>query len=310
MLLSFIILVIGLVLLIKGADFFIKGASALALKFKIPQIVIGLTIVAMGTSAPEASVSINSALKGITGVAVGNVFGSNIANVLLILGLTSAICSLKLQKNTVKFEMPFVIFITILLCVMGYLFGSVTRLCAAILLLLFGLFLFYLFKAAQTSNDKEEIKQTKSNMFLMFLAIIGGLAALVYGSDLTVNSAIDIARRLNISDRIIGLTIVAIGTSLPELVTCVIAALKKQPDIAVGNIIGSNIFNILFVLGITCAIQPVRFDSAFFFDGIVAVVSVVLLFLCTFRDRALTRWEGAGFIVLYIVYLASLVLKV
>lgn len=310
MLLCILILVIGLVLLIKGADFFIKGASSLALKFKIPQIVIGLTIVAMGTSAPEASVSINSALKGITGVAIGNVLGSNIVNVLLILGLTSAICALKLQKNSVKYEMPFVFFITLLLCGAGYYLQTLDRVCGVIMLLLFGAFLAYLFKMAQSSKDEPQENLPKPmSPWMMLIYIIGGLAALVYGSDLTVNSAIDIAHRLSISDRIIGLTIVAIGTSLPELVTCVIAALKKQPDLAVGNIIGSNIFNILFVLGLTCVIQPVGFDPAFILDGIVAIISVILLFAYTIGDRKLTRWEGCSLLMLYAVYLGYLIVK-
>ena len=310
MLLNILILIIGLVLLVKGADFFVKGASSLAMKFKIPQIVIGLTIVAMGTSAPEASVSINSALKGITGVAIGNVLGSNIANVLLILGLTSAICALRLQKNSVKIEMPFVLFVTALMCVAGYYLHSLDRIFGFVLLLLFGAFLAYLFKISQDSKNKSQEEDSKlMNPWLMLLCIVGGLGALVYGSDLTVNSAIDIAHRLNVSDRIIGLTIVAIGTSLPELVTCVIAALKKQPDIAVGNIIGSNIFNILFVLGLTCVIQPVGFDPVFILDGIVAIISIVLLFAYTCGDRKLTRWEGCSLLVLYAIYLGYLIIK-
>ena len=310
MLLNILILIIGLVLLVKGADFFVKGASSLAMKFKIPQIVIGLTIVAMGTSAPEASVSINSALKGVTGVAIGNVLGSNIANVLLILGLTSAICALRLQKNSVKIEMPFVLFVTALMCVAGYYLHSLDRIFGFVLLLLFGAFLAYLFKISQDSQNKSQEEDSKlMNPWLMLLCIVGGLGALVYGSDLTVNSAIDIAHRLSISDRIICLTIVAIGTSLPELVTCVIAALKKQPDIAVGNIIGSNIFNVLFVLGLTCVIQPVSFDSAFILDGIVAIISIILLFAYTIGDRKLTRLEGCSLLLLYVIYLGYLIIK-
>jgi len=312
MVLNILILIIGITLLIKGADFFIIGASDLARRFKIPQIVIGLTIVAMGTSAPEASVSINSALKGITGVAIGNIFGSNIVNVLLILGLTSAICALQLQKNSVKFEMPFVIFISTLLCFAGYYLKTFNRLCGVVLLLFFGIFLGYLYKTAKSNieenkDNKENEKQ--KNIFLMLLLIFGGLGALVYGSDLTVNSAVNIAHILKISDRIIGLTIVAIGTSLPELVTCVIAALKKQPDLAVGNIIGSNIFNILFVLGTTCIIKPVAFDPAFLIDGIIMILSVVLLFAFTCNDRKLSRAEGILFVSLYITYLGYLIFK-
>lgn len=308
MLLTIFILAVGLVLMSKGADFFVDGASSLAKKFKIPSIIIGLTIVAMGTSAPEASVSITSAIKGVSGVAIGNAIGSNIANILLILGITSAICALKLQRNTVKFELPFVTIITVLLCGMGYYFQSISRVCAAILLTLFILFLGYLFKMSKDANNEEsEIKDL--GIFKIILFIVGGLIALVYGSDLTVNSAIDIAKSLNISDRIIGLTIIAIGTSLPELVTCIIAALKKQSDIAIGNIVGSNIFNILFVIGLTGVIKPMTFSPEFLFDGAIAIISSILLFMCTVRDRALTRWEGISFIAMYIGYLTYIIVK-
>ena len=308
MIVNILVLIAGLVLLIEGADFFIKGASSLALKFKIPQIIIGLTIVAMGTSAPEASVSINSALKGVTGVTIGNVLGSNIINVMLILGLTSAICALKLQKNSVKYEMPFLLFITSLMCGVGYYFQVLNRVSGLVLLLLFGVFFVYLFKMAKNMPQEEEPTKIL-NPILMLIFIVGGMSALVWGSDLTVNSAIEIAHQLNISDRIIGLTVVAIGTSLPELVTCAIAAIKKQPDIAVGNIIGSNIFNILFVLGVTCAISPVAFDKAFIFDGIVAIVSTILLFIFTCFDRKLNRYEGILFLLMYFAYVTYLVLK-
>lgn len=308
MLLTIFILAIGLILMSKGADFFVEGASSLAKKFKIPSIIIGLTIVAMGTSAPEASVSITSAIKGVSGVAIGNAIGSNIANIFLILGITSAICALKLQKNTVKFELPFVILITTFLCGMGYYFNSISRLCAGILLALFILFLGYLFKVSKEANNDEcEIKEL--SIFKIILFIIGGLIALVYGSDLTVNSAIDVAKSLNVSDRIIGLTIISIGTSLPELVTCIIAALKKQSDIAIGNIVGSNIFNILFVLGITGIIKPMPFNNEFLFDGAIAIISSILLFLCTVKDRALTRWEGLTFLTIYIGYLTFIIVK-
>lgn len=309
MLLSIVILIIGLVLLTKGADLFVDGASSLARKFHIPQIIIGLTIVAMGTSAPEASVSIASALKGSAGVAIGNVFGSNIANILLILGLTSAICNLKIQRNSIIYEMPFVLAITTLLCLMGYYFGTLNRLCGVVFLILFLVFMGYLFKMAKTTEQAQEEEIKQLHPVKMALFIIGGLAALVFGSDLTVNSAINIAHMLNISDRIIGLTIIAIGTSLPELVTCVVAAVKKQPDLAVGNIIGSNIFNILFVLGATCAICPVPFDSAFYFDGAVAFLAIILLWIFTVKDTVLSRGEGIILTLSYIGYMAYLIVK-
>ena len=311
MLLSILFFISGLVLMIVGADYFVKGASAVATKFKIPQIVIGPTIVAMGTSAPEACISISSALKGSTGVAIGNVLGSNIINVLFILGLTSAICALKLEKNSVKYEIPFLILITTFLCGFGYYFNVLDRIFGLILLALFAVFFIYLFKVAIKSSQQEDEQASvaKLNPFLMVIFILGGLVALVYGSDISVNSAIDIAKQLNISERIIGLTIVALGTSLPELVTSVIAALKKQADIAVGNIVGSNIFNILFVLGLTCTICPVNFDPAFIFDGIVAILTVLLLFIFTVCDRKLNRWEGILFLLMYVAYTVYLVIK-
>lgn len=308
MLISIILLIIGFVILSKGADYFVDGAVALAQKYNVPSIIIGLTVVAMGTSAPEASVSINSALKGAAGVAIGNVIGSNIANIFLILGITSVICALTIQKNTIKYEIPFVGFITILLCLMGFYFHSVTRLCAAVFVLLFILFLFYLYKISKDSSD-EEICDKKFSIFKIIIFIIGGLIALILGSDLTVNSAINIAHLLNISDRIIGLTIVSIGTSLPELITCIVAALKKQSDIAIGNIIGSNIFNILFVLGLTGLIIPVPFNNSFLFDGIISLAAAVILFIYTFKNKKLTRIQGVSFLVFYLLYLGYIILR-
>lgn len=308
MLLSIVLLIIGFALLTKGADYFIEGACAVAFKFKIPSIIIGLTVVAMGTSAPEASVSINSALKGVNGVAIGNVLGSNICNIFLILGITSLICCLPIQKNTIKYELPFLGLITVLLCAMGFYSGAVTRLSGVLLLILFIVFLLYLLKI---SKNVEEPPQNAKNLTALktTLYIVLGLAALCYGSDLTVNCAVDIAHKLNISDRIIGLTLVAFGTSLPELVTCAIAALKNQTDIAVGNIIGSNIFNILLVLGISSAILPIQFNKAFLFDGAIAVFALILLFLYTFKTRTLNKINGISFLVLYFIYLGHLILK-
>ncbi len=309
MLLNILILISGITLLIKGADFFIAGASDLAHKFKIPQIVIGLTIVAMGTSAPEAGVTINSALKGITGIAIGNIFGSNIANILLILGLTSAICTLKIQKNTVKYEIPFVIFISTLVCFAGYYLKTLNRLCGVVMLLLFVLFLGYLYRTAKSNSIKNEENTKHKNIFLLIVLIMAGLGALVWGSDLTVNSAVNIAHLLNISNRIIGLTIIAIGTSLPELVTCIISALKKQPDLAIGNIVGSNIFNILFNLGVTCTIKPITFNPSFLIDGIIMILSAVLLLAFTYNDKKLSCYEGLLFVSFYIIYLGYLFFK-
>ena len=194
------------------------------------------------------------------------------------------------------------------MCAMGYYFSEINRLCALVLIVLFIAFLIYLFKISKGS-EQEEITAKPMSGFRMVLYIVGGLIALVYSSDLTVNSAIDIAHRLNVSDRIIGLTIVAIGTSLPELVTCAVAAIKKQSDIVIGNIIGSNIFNILFVLGLTGVICPVAFDKAFLFDGAVALLACILLFIFTVKKQVLSKIQGVLFLLIYIGYLAYLIIK-
>jgi len=306
MILSIALLLLGFVFLTYGADYFVEGASSLAKRFKIPQIIIGLTIVAMGTSAPEAAVSINSALKGIEGIAIGNVLGSNIANIFLILGITSLIFPLPIPKNTIRFEIPFVIFITILTAAFGFFFGYVTRAAALLLLILFVAFLFYLYKISSQS-DEEESKVL--GIFKTIFFIVIGLFALIYGSELTVKNAINIAHFLNISDRVIGLTIVAIGTSLPELVVCVVAAFKRQTELAVGNIIGSNIFNILFVLGLSGVIIPIKFSHHFLYDALIAFIAVLVLFLYTFKSAKLSRIQGASFVLAYLGYILILIFK-
>lgn len=306
MLLSFILLIFGFVLLVRGADYFVDGASALASRLHIPAIIIGLTVVAMGTSAPEAAISITSALNGSNAIAVGNIVGSNIINIFLILGLTALIAPLGVQKNTAYFEMPFVIFMTALLYFFGMHYGYITHVGAWVLLGLFMCFLVYLFFIARQSQS--EIKEIKKyGLTRMVLYIVLGLLALVLGSDFTVKSAVEIATFLGVSQRVIGLTIIAIGTSLPELVTSVMAARKGETDIAIGNIVGSNIFNILFVLGISGAILPIPFETAFLFDTKIAMLAAVLLLLCSCRTMQLGRKSGILFLVLYVLYLIYLI---
>ena len=305
MLVSVLLLILGFVLLTRGADFFVDGASALAQKLRIPTIVIGLTVVAMGTSAPEASISILSAIQNSDSIAVGNVIGSNIANIFLIFGVSSLISVLAVKKYTMRYEIPFVGFITVLLCWMG-VHGAITRGDALILLGLFVLFLGYLYVISKKEKTEDiEIKQMGG--WKIFLYIVGGLAALVYGSNLTVSSATDIARQLGVTERVIGLTIVAFGTSVPELVTCVVAAIKKQSDIVIGNIIGSNIFNILFVLGLAGVIAPIPFKPEFLFDGAFAILAVLMLMLFIFRTKKLGRIAGITFLASYAVYLFLLI---
>ena len=287
----------GFILLMKGADYFVEGASMIAAKFGIPQIVIGLTIVACWTSAPEAAVSISAAFKGNVGITVGNILGSNIMNILLILGLTAVVSAVAIKEGTVKVEMPFVIVITVVLTAMGIAGGSLSRLDGVILWVLFIGFFVYLFRLTKKEGIEEEIEQVNASLLKML------------GSDVTVDAATSIAKALNVSDRIIGLTVVAFGTSLPELVTSVTAAFKGKADIAVGNIVGSNIFNILFVVGTVAVIHPVPFDTSFIPDALAAILSAAVLWILSSKDRKLARGSGFVMLVLFAVYLAQLLIR-
>lgn len=303
---NIVILLIGFILLIKGADYFVDGASGVADKFGIPQLVIGLTIVAFGTSTPEAAISISAALKGSTGIAIGNVIGSNIMNVLLILGITSCIVPLAVAKSTVKYEIPFTIFITAVLVVYGAIFGEMNFVGGIILWALFIGFFVYLIRMSKNSETPEAEEEEKHSIIMLLIFILGGLVAIVFGSNLTVDSATAIAKVFGVTDRIIGLTIVAFGTSLPELMTSVTAARKGKADIAIGNIIGSNIFNILFVLGTTALIKSVPFASKFIVDGIVAIGAVVLLYVAVAKDGKMGRKAGVTMLVCYAAYFVYL----
>lgn len=315
MIVSLIMLVAGFVMLIKGADMFVDGASKVAAKLKVPLIVIGLTIVAFGTSAPEAAISINSAIQDNAGIAVGNVIGSNILNILIILGISALFTAVPVKKATFKYEIPFVIVISIVLLVLGVLGGTIGKLDAVILLLLFVAFFVYLIllskKGDSSADDDVPALTEKDTVLKMILFIIIGLVSIVLGSDFTVTGATAIAEALNVDDRIIGLTIVAFGTSLPELVTSVTAARKHQADIAIGNIVGSNIFNILLVIGLAGVFSPnpIKFENSFIIDGIVAVVSTVLLWLLIFKDKKLRKSGGIIMICCYAAYFVYLLIQ-
>ena len=307
-----LLLVIGFVMLVKGADWFVEGASKVAEKFGIPQLVIGLTIVAIGTSLPEAAVSTSAALKGSAEITIGNVVGSNIMNVLLILGITSVISPLAVQKSTIKFEMPMVIGATVLLAVLGLFDGTVGRIDGIILLAGMVLYLLYLLRmakkgqAAMEEQEKEQTDKNDSMLKLILLILVGGVM-LVWGSDITVNAATELARIFGMSERLIGLTIVAFGTSLPELVTSATAAVKGKADIAVGNIVGSNLFNILFVVGIAATITPVVYQPAFLVDTIVCIATAVLLWVCVVRKQKLERHGGVILLACYAGYFFYLI---
>ncbi len=304
------LLVIGFVLLVKGADWFVEGASGLAEKFGIPQLVIGLTIVAMGTSLPEAAVSVSAALKGSAEITIGNIVGSNILNVLVILGLTSVIKPVAVQRSTVKYELPFVIVISALLMGIGYTDNVVGRVDGVILWALMICYLLYLLKMAKSGADVlEEIpgEGGRMSVWKMLVMIVLGGVMIVLGSDVAVDAATELAKIFGMSERLIGLTIVAFGTSLPELVTSVTAALKGKADIAVGNIVGSNIFNILFVVGTSALITPVAYSATFFVDSIICIATGILLWILVFKNKRLGRIGGAVMLVCYAGYFVYLI---
>lgn len=304
-LLSVLLLIVGFAMLVKGADWFVDGTAGIARRFGIPQLVIGLTIVAMGTSAPEAAVSITAALKDNAGITIGNVIGSNILNVLIILGISSVITALSIQSSTIKYEIPYMILITLVLLFMGYTGGSVSRLEGGILWILFLVYLFYLYRLAKNGKE-EKVTETKSPLSLLLSAVIG-IVLIVWGSDITVDSATEIAKVVGLSERFIGLTIVALGTSLPELVTSVTAARKGNADIAIGNIVGSNVFNILFVIGTSSLITPVPFETGFLIDTTISALIGALLLISVFRTKKLTRPWGILMLVCYAAYFIYLI---
>lgn len=308
-LIQFVLLAVGFVLLMKGADWFVEGASKIADKFGIPQLVIGLTIVAMGTSLPEAAVSISAALKGSAELTIGNILGSNILNVFIILGLTSVICAVPVKKSTVRYEIPFTIGITVVLAVMGLLDNQVSRLEGIGLWVLMIVYLLYLLRMAKNGEPLEEVPEAgkKDTVLKMVLMVVVGAVMIVLGSNVTVDAATELAIIFGMDERLIGLTIVALGTSLPELVTSVTAAVKGKSDIAIGNIVGSNIFNILFVVGTTAIITPVSYSADFLVDSIVAAAAMVLLFVCVLRRQKLTRLGGAIMLVGYAAYFVYLI---
>lgn len=300
------LLALGFLLLMKGADWFVEGTAGIARKFGIPQIVIGLTIVAMGTSAPEAAVSVNAALQGNASISVGNVVGSNILNILIILGITGVITSVAIQKSTLQIDIPFMLAITVVLGVLGFTGNQLTRIEGIILLVLFVAYLAYLFVMAK-KNKEEDVEEQKPIWKLILFAVIG-LVIIVLGSDFAVDGATGVAKVLGLSDKFIGLTIVALGTSLPELVTSVTAARKGNADIAIGNIVGSNIFNILFILGASALIIPLEFANGFIIDTIIAVFAGVFLWVSVFKTKKLTRPWGIAMLVSYAVYLVYLLM--
>lgn len=309
MILDIILLVVGFIILIKGADIFVDGASSIASNFKISKMLIGLTIVAFGTSAPEFAVSVKSLISGNGDIVLGNVIGSNILNILLILGISSLFHFLNVKNNTVKKELPITLLITTLFAVLlsDHLFDSnitnaFTRSDGIVLLLFFLVFIYYLISMARNKVDDDQNEKYMSMSKSIMYTIIG-LVCIIVGSNFVVDSASSLAAIIGISEKMISLTVIAFGTSLPELVTSVTATKKGEYDIAIGNVVGSNIFNIGMVIGLPVAIFGGISDITFnYIDLIVMLLSAFLLFIFSFKDRKISKKEGIAFLILFVIY--------
>ena len=300
------LLALGFVMLVKGSDWFVDGAAGIAAKFRIPQIIIGLTIVAMGTSAPEAAVSITAASGGSADITVGNIVGSNILNVLVILGLASVIVPIAVGKSTRKVDAPFMIAISAVFLLLGW-DGAITRVDGLILIAFFAAYIGYMIWEALHSNEEgDEIKDMP--IWKLILSTVVGMALIILGADFAVDAATALARIFGMSERFIGLTIVALGTSLPEMFTSVTAARKGNADIAIGNIVGSNIFNILFVVGLSSMIIDVPFAPNFRIDMAVAVAAALFLWVASLKSGKLARWAGVTMLLGYVGYFVYLLM--
>ena len=311
MLSDIVIIIIGIYIVLKGADLLTEGAVSLAQRMDMPKMLIGLTVVAVGTSMPEFFVSVTSALQGTTDLAVANVVGSNILNILIILGITSAIVSVAVAKSTIRYEIPYMMLITLLFLWMGYTGHEISFVEGIGLWAAFIFYLGYLFIMAKKhpeNNEDDGNALEHMPVWKMLIAVVVGLGLIIWGSDIAVDAATDIAKFIGLSDRFIGLTIVALGTSLPELFTSVSAAIKGKADIAIGNIVGSNIFNILFVVGTTALITPVVFETNFLIDTLIAFGAGLLLLLCVMRRKKLVRWHGIVMLAAYGIYFAYLLM--
>lgn len=315
MILNIIFIIAGFILLIKGADALVDGSSGIAKKFHIPEIIIGLTIVSIGTSVPELFVSVTSALNGYQDMAIGNVVGSNLCNLLLILGLSAIINPIIIRKETKYIEIPMCIFFTILFMILCNVGQNISRVDAIILLICFAGFIGYtIYQGVKSSGEfKKEKKDEEKDKSVIWhvLYIVLGIIALKFGGDFVVENAKQIAESLNISEKIISVTIIAIGTSLPELMTSVTAAIKKDSDIAIGNILGSNIFNMLEIIGVSAIINPITFNLSYNLEMIILIVSTIVLGLFAYTDvkDEMTKSNGITYVMLYGLYMALLFVR-
>lgn len=323
MAIDIVLLIVGMGLLVKGADWFVSGSSAIARALKIPSLIIGLTLVSMGTSAPEASVSINSAVNGMNDMSIGNVVGSNIFNTLLILGVSSLIVPLSIGKDLKKYDIPVMVGVYGVLLLFGFvitplkldIFESVTML---LLFVAYTVFLILRTKKASktpllaaeasTISGGENVKKERPVFLSVILALVG-LAGIIFGGDLVVDSASAVAKAAGMSQSLVGLTIVAVGTSLPELVTSIVASIKKENDIAIGNVIGSNIFNVIFILGLSSTISGLTLDRTALVDMLVMLGSGIAVLTVALFSKKMQRWQGAVAVLLYAGYLAYIIIR-
>lgn len=322
-----IILVVGFVLLVKGADFFVEGSASVARKLKIPSIIVGLTIVAMGTSLPELAVSLSAALEGANEIAVSNVVGSNIFNLIVVLGVCAVISPIAVDKSVMKREMPFMIGITAILVVMigdylipwtkvsktGEVVGSISRFDGIVLLTLFVIFMIFTVKTAlksrKNATESNEENKKEISILLSIIYIVGGICAIKFGGDFVVNSASFIATKFGMSQTLVGLTIVAVGTSLPELVTSIVAAKKGETSLAIGNVVGSNIFNILLILGVSTTICPIKVTMEALVDLTVVLVVSIIVFIFGKSKEKINRAEGAIMVLIYVIYMVYAIIR-
>lgn len=306
---QFFLLIVGFVFLIKGSDFFVDGASSIASLLKIPTIIVGLTIVAFGTSAPEAAVSITSSLTGSNALAVSNVIGSNIFNILMVIGIAALLSNLTMEKSVLKKDLPFLVGITVLWAIFIIIGWDITNIEGIILLIIMIAYIIFLVYDTKKSGGATEVEKPKFSLPKSIIAILVGLAGIVLGGDLVVDSASAIAIALGMSETLVGLTIVAIGTSLPELVTSITAIRKGENQLVIGNVIGSNIFNILFVLGASSAISAIPLDSSMLIDVLFMLFVTILCYIFGKTQEKYDKKEGIILVLLFIGYMAFAILR-
>lgn len=309
--LSIVLLIAGMALLIKGADWFVEGASSIAKSLHIPSLVIGLTLVSIGTSMPEFSVSLTSSIQGLNDMSYGNIVGSNIFNTFVVIGVSAVITPLAVSKSIQKYDLPILTGIYLLLLLFSFVISKGTIEVWESVIIFALTFIYTAFLIIRSRKDKveDDPNEKKKKWWVSLILVIVGLAGIIFGGDLVVNNAATFAKKLGMSELLVGLTIVAVGTSLPELVTSIVAAKKGENDIAVGNAIGSCIYNVILILGLCSIVEPMKVDFIAVFDCIAMIASVAVLFIFSLKNRKVNRWQGIVMIAIYAVYLTIIILR-